>query len=32
MGNGVMMQYFEWFVADDGKHWQRLKKDAKHLS
>ncbi|SEK74756.1 alpha-amylase [Carnobacterium iners] len=32
MENGVMMQYFEWFVADDGKHWQRLKDDAKHLS
>ena len=32
MKNGVMMQYFEWFVADDGKHWQRLKDDAKHLS
>ncbi|WP_414839402.1 alpha-amylase [Carnobacterium sp. TMP28] len=32
MKNGVMMQYFEWFVEDDGKHWQRLKDDAKHLS
>ena len=32
MENGVMMQYFEWFVADDGKHWQRLKEDAKHLN
>lgn len=32
MKNGVMMQYFEWFVADDGKHWQRLKEDASHLS
>lgn len=32
MKNGVMMQYFEWFVADDGKHWNRLKEDAKHLS
>lgn len=29
--NGVMMQYFEWHIEDDGKHWQRLKADAKHL-
>lgn len=29
--NGVMMQYFEWYLADDGNHWQRLKDDAKHL-
>lgn len=29
--NGVMIQYFEWNLPDDGKHWQRLKDDAKHL-
>ncbi|MER2174011.1 MAG: alpha-amylase [Carnobacterium sp.] len=30
--NGLMMQYFEWYVENDGKHWKRLKEDAKHLS
>lgn len=25
------MQYFEWYVENDGKHWKRLKEDAKHL-
>lgn len=29
--NGVMMQYFEWYCPDDGKHWERLKSDAGHL-
>ena len=32
MENGVMIQYFEWNLPNDGKHWQRLKDDAKHLS
>ena len=27
-----MIQYFEWNLPNDGKHWQRLKEDAKHLS
>ena len=31
MLNGVMIQYFEWNLADDGKHWERLKNDAAHL-
>ena len=31
MKNGVMMQYFEWNISDDGKFWDLLKKDAKHL-
>ena len=31
MENGVMIQYFEWNLADDGKHWERLKNDAAHL-
>ncbi len=30
--NGTMMQYFEWDLPNDGKHWQRLRDDAKHLS
>ena len=32
MENGVMIQYFEWNLPNDGKHWKRLKDDAKHLS
>ena len=32
MENGVMIQYFEWNLPSDGKHWKRLKDDAKHLS
>jgi len=30
--NGTMFQYFEWYLPDDGKHWQRLKEDAQHLN
>lgn len=29
--NGTMMQYFEWDLPNDGKHWQRLRDDAEHL-
>lgn len=29
--NGTMMQYFEWDLPNDGKHWIRLKEDAPHL-
>ncbi|AWW27707.1 alpha-amylase [Acetobacterium sp. KB-1] len=29
--NGTMIQYFEWYLPDDGNLWQRLKEDAKHL-
>lgn len=32
MKNGVMMQYFEWNIPNDGKFWVKLKEDAKHLS
>ncbi|WP_370646088.1 alpha-amylase [Sporolactobacillus sp. STSJ-5] len=32
MENGMMMQYFEWHLANDGKHWERLKADAEHLA
>ncbi len=31
MENGVMMQYFEWNLSNDGQLWNRLKEDAKHL-
>ena len=31
MINGVMIQYFEWNLPEDGKHWERLKNDAEHL-
>lgn len=31
MKNGVMMQYFEWNIPDDGRFWKQLKNDAKHL-
>ncbi|MGI6073070.1 MAG: alpha-amylase [Fermentimonas sp.] len=30
--NGVMMQYFEWYLPNDGQLWNRLKDDAPHLS
>ncbi|HEY5585283.1 MAG TPA: alpha-amylase family glycosyl hydrolase [Ruminiclostridium sp.] len=26
------MQYFEWNLIEDGKHWQRLRDDAVHLA
>ncbi|MGO2696727.1 alpha-amylase [Bavariicoccus seileri] len=29
--NRCIMQYFEWYVPADGKHWERLEKDAEHL-
>ncbi|MFD2673608.1 alpha-amylase [Marinicrinis sediminis] len=29
--NGTMMQYFEWYVPNDGNHWNRLKNDATNL-
>lgn len=31
MENGVMMQYFEWNLPNDGQLWNKLKADAKHL-
>lgn len=30
--NPVLIQYFEWYLPNDGKHWQRLKEDAGHLA
>ncbi len=32
MKNGVMMQYFEWYLPDDGSLWRKLAEDARHLS
>ena len=29
--NGIMFQYFEWFLQDDGSLWKKLKDDAQHL-
>ncbi|WP_276609425.1 alpha-amylase [Bacillus sp. N1-1] len=29
--NGTMMQYFEWYLPNDGAHWNRLNNDAQHL-
>ncbi|WP_032801422.1 alpha-amylase family glycosyl hydrolase, partial [Streptococcus sobrinus] len=31
MTNSTLMQYFEWYLPADGKHWQRLTDDAQHL-
>ena len=32
MKNGVMMQYFEWNLPNDGSLWNKIKNDAEHLS
>lgn len=29
--NDVLMQYFEWYLADDGSLWKQLADDATHL-
>ena len=31
MKNGVVMQYFEWNLPNNGKLWQELKRDASYL-
>jgi len=31
MKNGVLMQYFEWNLPNDGNLWKQLKADAEHL-
>ena len=31
MENGVMMQYFEWNMPNDGDLWNQLKRDASQL-
>ena len=28
MRNGIMMQYFEYAMVNDGQHWNNLKADA----
>jgi len=30
--NYIMIQFFEWYLPADGKHWQRLKDESIHLS
>ncbi|WP_347176588.1 alpha-amylase [Bacillus sp. HSf4] len=30
--NGTLMQYFEWYLPNDGQHWKRLQNDAAYLS
>ncbi|TXC93014.1 alpha-amylase [Metabacillus litoralis] len=29
--NGTMMQYFEWYLPNDGGHWNKLNNDTTHL-
>lgn len=30
--NDTIMQYFHWYLPDDGEHWNRLRDDAEHLA
>jgi len=30
--NGTMMQYFHWYIPDDGKFWQEVANNAKDLA
>ncbi|MBJ7541028.1 alpha-amylase [Streptococcus sp. SL1232] len=32
MTNETLMQYFEWYLPNDGKHWKRLAADAPTLA
>ena len=32
MENGVMMQYFEWYMPNNGSLWRQLAGDAEHLA
>lgn len=32
MKNQTLMQYFEWYLPDDGQHWNRLAMDAPNLA
>lgn len=32
MNNGVLIQYFEWNLPDDGELWDELARDAGHLA
>jgi alpha-amylase len=30
--NGTMMQYFHWYISDEGNHWKQLKEQAAELA
>jgi alpha-amylase len=32
LNNGTLMQYFEWYVPNDGEQWNRLRTDAENLA
>ena len=32
MENQTLMQYFEWYLPDNGQHWNRLAEDAPNLA
>lgn len=32
MGNRTILQYFQWYLPDDGGHWRRAAEDAAHLA
>ena len=32
MNNGIMVQYFEWYLSNDGTLWKKVAKQAKHLA
>lgn len=32
MENQTLMQYFEWYLPDDGQHWNRLAEDVPNLA
>ncbi len=31
MKNRTIMQMFEWYLPEDGKHWKLLKEQAEHI-
>ncbi len=30
--NGVMIQYFQWYLPNDGNHWKKVKQEAKNIA
>lgn len=32
MTNGTMIQFFHWYLPNDGNHWKHVKEEAQHLS
>lgn len=32
MSNRTILQYFEWYLPADGRHWNRVRQDAAHLA